>query len=230
MPSALLLLALGGCAVKHPTANVVKGKELFVQKCGACHTLAHANTSGDVGPNLDDAFRQDRADGYKNTSIEGLVDFWIRFPNTEGVMPAMLFKGQDAQDVAAYVGQVAGRPGVDTGALASAGAVTGTTPAAGKAVFTGVGGCGSCHTLGAAGTTGIVGPNLDKDLKANCATPQSQKIRGATLQKCIETAITNPYAYLPAGYHAGVMPNNFGKTLTKDEITALVNFISSATK
>lgn len=225
-----MLLALAGCAVKHPTANVVKGKVLFVQKCGACHTLSHANTTGVVGPNLDDAFRQDRADGYKSASIQGLVDYWIRYPNTEGAMPSMLYKGQEAQDVAAYVGLVAARPGADTGALASAGGVTGTTPAAGKAVFTGVGGCGSCHTLAAAGTHGIVGPNLDKDLKTNCATPQSQKIRGATLQKCIETAIVNPYAYLPAGYHAGVMPSNFGKTLTKSEITALVNFISSATK
>jgi mono/diheme cytochrome c family protein len=230
VPSALLLLGLGGCAVKHPTANVVKGKELFVQKCGACHTLSHANTTGVVGPNLDDAFRQDRADGYKSASIQGLVDYWIRYPNTEGAMPAMLYKGQEAQDVAAYVGLVAARPGIDTGALASAGGVTGTTPAAGKAVFTGIGGCGSCHTLAAAGTHGIVGPNLDKALKASCATPQSQKIRGATLQKCIETAIVNPYAYIPAGFHAGVMPSNFGKSLTKSEITALVNFISSATK
>jgi mono/diheme cytochrome c family protein len=230
LPAALVLLAVGGCAVKHPTANVVKGKELFVEKCGACHTLSHANTTGVVGPNLDDAFRQDRADGYKSASIQGLVDYWIRYPNTEGAMPSMLYKGQEAQDVAAYVGLVAGRPGADTGALASAGGVTGTTPAAGKAVFTGVGGCGSCHTLAAAGTHGTVGPNLDKDLKTNCATPQSQKIRGSTLQKCIETAIVNPYAYLPAGYHAGVMPSNFGKTLTKSEITALVNFISSATK
>jgi plastocyanin len=72
------------------------------------------------GPNLDDAFRQDRVDGVKSTSIEGLIDYWIRFPDTEGVMPAMLYKGQEAQDVAAYVGLVAGRPGVDTGALATA--------------------------------------------------------------------------------------------------------------
>jgi mono/diheme cytochrome c family protein len=228
--SALALVGLGGCSIKHPNANVVQGKVMFVQKCGACHTLAHANTTGTIGPNLDDAFRQDRIDGVKSTSIQGLVDFWIRYPDTEGAMPAMLFKGQDAQDVAAYVGHVAARPGVDTGQLASAGGVTGTTPAAGKAVFTGVGGCGSCHTLAAAGTTGTVGPNLDKDLRANCATPQSKKIRGATLQQCIETAITKPYAYLPAGYKAGVMPANFAKTLSKSEIAALVNFISGAAK
>ena len=228
--SALVLVALGGCAIKHPTANVVQGKILFVEKCGACHTLAHANTTGVVGPNLDDAFRQDRADGYKSASIEGLVDYWIRYPNTQGAMPGGLYKGQDAQDVAAYVGQVAARPGVDTGALASAGGVTGTTAADGKAVFTGVGGCGSCHTLAAAGTTGVAGPNLDQRLRSDCALPASKHIRGPTLAECIHTAITNPYAYIPAGYHAGLMPSNFGKTLTKSEIDALINFLSSAAK
>ena len=34
-------------------------------------------------------------------------------------------------------------------------------PVAGKEVFLGPGGCGSCHTLADAGTTGTVGPNLD---------------------------------------------------------------------
>jgi cytochrome c oxidase subunit II len=36
------------------------------------------------------------------------------------------------------------------------------TAAAGKAVFTGPGGCGACHTLSDAGATGKVGPDLDK--------------------------------------------------------------------
>ena len=35
-------------------------------------------------------------------------------------MPARLVKGQDAQDVAAYVATVAAEPGQDTGALARA--------------------------------------------------------------------------------------------------------------
>jgi mono/diheme cytochrome c family protein len=233
-PLAFALLALGGCTLKHPTANVVTGKELFVEKCGACHTLSHANTTGTVGPNLDVAFRQDRADGIKSTSIQGLVDYWIQYPNANpdsgAVMPPMLYKGQKAQDVAAYVAAVAARPGQDTGALALAGAVNGTTAADGKMVFTGVGGCASCHTLAAAGATGTVGPNLDTRLRSDCALPASIKVRGTPLQKCIHTAITDPYAYIPSGYAAGVMPDNFSHTLTANEITALVNFLSSAAK
>jgi mono/diheme cytochrome c family protein len=225
-----VLLVLSGCDVKHPTANLVSGKVMFEKSCGSCHTLSHASTSGTTGPNLDDAFRQDRSDGVKSTSIQGLVNYWIHFPNNQGVMPAGLLKGQDAQDAAAYVAAVAAKPGQDTGALAAAGGVQGTTPAAGKQVFTGVGGCGSCHTLAAAGTTGTVGPNLDADLKTSCATPQSQQVRGKTLQDCIHTAIVSPYKYLPSGYKAGIMPSTFGQTLKPNEITALVNFLSTAAK
>src|SRR5437588_2973701 len=135
---ALSLFTLGGCAIKHPTGDLVHGKQLFVQKCGVCHTLSHASTTGTIGPNLDDAFRQDRVDGIKSTSIEGLVDNWIEYPNNQGVMPPMIYKGQDAQDVAAYVATVAAQPGQDTGALATAvQATVPVTPASGKTVFTG---------------------------------------------------------------------------------------------
>jgi mono/diheme cytochrome c family protein len=169
-------------------------------------------------------------DGVKSTSIEGLVDYWIQYPNTQGVMPSMLVKGQDAQDVAAYVAAVAAIPGQDSGALARAvAAKVNPTPAVGKTIFTGVGSCGSCHTLAAAGTTGTVGPSLNT-LKTACAAPASQQARGSTLQKCIETAITDPYKYLPPGYKAGIMPNTFAKTLSPSQIQALVAFLSSVSK
>ncbi len=228
---ALIVVSLGGCAVKHETGNLVTGKQLFVTKCGACHTLSHASTTGDIGPNLDDAFRQDRADGVKSTSIEGLINYWVQYPNTEGAMPAGLVTGQDATDVAAYVAAVAAQPGQDTGALATAvQATVAPTAADGKTIFTGVGGCGSCHTLAAAGTTGTVGPNLDTRLKSDCASPQSTPIRGSTLEECIHKAIVDPYAYIPSGYASGIMPNTFGKTLSPSQVQALVAFLSSAVK
>jgi plastocyanin len=127
------MVALAACDVKHPSANLVHGKQLFVAKCASCHTLAHAGSQGVIGPNLDDAFRQDRADGVKSVSIQGLVDYWIRYPNSAGVMPADLFTGQNAQDVAAYVGRVAAKPGQDTGALAQAVQTATQKPAVEKA-------------------------------------------------------------------------------------------------
>jgi plastocyanin len=124
---ALLLVALGGCNIKHPTANLVTGKQMFVSNCGSCHTLAHAQSQGTVGPNLDDAFRQDKADGVKATSIQGLISYWIHYPNSEGAMPAncaakspFCLSSQHAEDVAAYVAHVAAVPGEDVGALATA--------------------------------------------------------------------------------------------------------------
>jgi mono/diheme cytochrome c family protein len=227
---SLTVLVAGGCAVKHPVANVVHGKQLFLSKCGSCHTLSHASTTGTIGPNLDDAFAQDRRDGIKTTSIEGLVAYWIRYPNSQGAMPADLYAGQDAQDVAAYVGRVASVPGQDTGALATAvQATVAPTPANGKTIFTGVGACGSCHILADAGSTGTIGPNLTTRLKADCQSPQSQKIRGTTLQKCINTAIVNPHAYLPPGY-GPLMPDTFAKTLSPSQIQALVAYLASLTK
>lgn len=227
----LCALALGGCTLKHPTANLVHGKVLFVQKCGACHTLSHAGTTGGVGPNLDDAFLQDRADGEKSTSIQGLVSYWIQYPNTQGLMPAKLYSGQNAQDVAAYVARVAAIPGQDTGALAQAvQQQVAVTPAQGKTIFTGIGGCGGCHVLADAGTTGQTGPNLTLRLKSDCALPASQKARGTTLQQCIKAAIVNPYAFLPSGYASGIMPNNFGKQLSPTQIQALVAYLASVTK
>jgi uncharacterized cupredoxin-like copper-binding protein len=120
LPGATLLLALTGCDIKHPTDNLVRGKQLFVAKCGACHTLARAATTGTIGPNLDQAFSQSLHDGMKRDDIRGLVDFQIRYPNPQGAMPAKLFEGKQAADVAGYVAYVAARPGQDSGALAAA--------------------------------------------------------------------------------------------------------------
>ena len=130
-------------------------------------------------------------------------------------------------------GPNAAQPGIPTGS-SSPSAPSSSSPAAsaaaGKTVFTGVGTCGACHTLAAAGTTGTVGPNLTQRLASDCATPASMKIRGKTLAECIHTAITDPYAYIPTGYHSGIMPPTFAKTLGSNDINALVSYLASVTK
>jgi mono/diheme cytochrome c family protein len=120
---ALALVGLGasGCSVKGgDDADLVTGKKVFVAKCGACHTLARAETKGTVGPNLDEAFNVALKEGSKRETVRGIVEKQIQIPNPEGAMPKNLISGQQLKDVAAYVAESAAKPGKDTGLLASA--------------------------------------------------------------------------------------------------------------
>jgi mono/diheme cytochrome c family protein len=122
--SALAALALAGCGSGHdPSADLVNGKKLFIGQgtCGSCHTLQRAGTKGNQGPNLDAAFENSRQSGFGDSVIEGVVRDQIAHPRRGSIMPAGLVKGEDRSDVAAYVASVAGKPGQDTGLLASVG-------------------------------------------------------------------------------------------------------------
>src|SRR3954464_7450478 len=132
----VLLLALGaagvaavsGCGQEatRPDDNLVNGKQLFVSKCGSCHTLARADTKGTTGPNLDAAFKQALREGQARTVVKGVVYEQILHPanlknhSTGTQMPPGLVKGQKASDVAAYVATTTSKPGKDTGLLAEA--------------------------------------------------------------------------------------------------------------
>jgi len=120
--TAAAAVAIAGCGgnVKGERADLVAGKQAFVEKCGACHTLARAETKGNVGPNLDVAFAQSLADGFHRDTVKSVVHRQILEPALSGKMPAKLVTGQRAADVAAYVAQAAARPGQDEGALATA--------------------------------------------------------------------------------------------------------------
>ena len=115
-------LALSACSTRPEgeNANLIAGKQLFVQKCGSCHVLARAGTKGTTGPNLDEAFHQGLKDGMGRSGITGAVHGQILHPNRVGVMPAKLVTGDKAYDVAAYVAQSVAARGKDTGLLATA--------------------------------------------------------------------------------------------------------------
>lgn len=126
-------VALAGCGsdIKGDHADLVRGKQLFVQHCGACHTLDRAATRGTVGPNLDQAFDEPLRVGFRRSVVRAVVEHQILYPNVTGKMPGKLVSGQSATDVAAYVAYAVANPGQDAGALASAvGAVTQRTATA----------------------------------------------------------------------------------------------------
>ncbi|HEX3688103.1 MAG TPA: cytochrome c [Solirubrobacteraceae bacterium] len=92
------------------TANEKSGRELFGEHCGVCHTLAGANAVGKVGPNLD--ILKPAKSVVINTINNGCLPNPPKGSNEgclgQGVMPAAVVQGQDAQNVAAFVAKVAG--------------------------------------------------------------------------------------------------------------------------
>lgn len=117
--SAVLVSACGSQTATQPSDNLVAGKRLFVERCGACHTLARAGTTGTQGPNLDAAFRQAISEGFGRSAVRGVVSEQIKHPQG-GQMPADLVTGDNVTDVAAYVAASAAKGGEDTGLLATA--------------------------------------------------------------------------------------------------------------
>jgi mono/diheme cytochrome c family protein len=85
-------------AAEAPTASAGPGRELFVQSCGSCHTLADAETTGTTGPSLD-ILQPDASAVETAISIGGAGT---------GAMPANIISGKDAEQVAAYVAAAAG--------------------------------------------------------------------------------------------------------------------------
>ncbi len=117
----LAFVVCGCSSVKQgENADLITGKQLFVAKCGSCHTLARAETKGIVGPDLDNAFRADVELGLQRNAIRGVVQGQVENPNPNGVMPHGLASGAQLNDIASYVAESVDRKGSDTGLLASA--------------------------------------------------------------------------------------------------------------
>lgn len=200
------LAGMTGCGLG-PKADLERGEQLFTQKCGSCHALTGAGTSAEVGPNLDFAFKQARANGMDSDTIEGVVKVQVQNPRpaspeqTEIYMPADLVTGDDLEDVASYVASVAGVPGIEP-------------PVFAPPEFFATN-CGGCHALGQAGTTGSVGPNLDEVLPGQSAAQISE-------------SISDPEAQITPGYPPGVMPATFGQSLTPEQLQQLSAYLQQA--
>lgn len=207
-PLAVALVALPGCDLQE-NSDSENGRQLFIEKCGTCHALTEAGTQAEIGPDLDAAFKQPREDGMDQDTIEGVVEGQIAnpretAPDDPAYMPAELVTGEDATDVAAYIAGVAGVPGVEPPIPPDA--------PPGAQVFLAQG-CGSCHTMAAAGATGSVGPNLDEVI------PNQNPAD-------VEISILDPDAELSQGFGAGIMPDTYGD-LAPPELQDLVDFLVS---
>jgi mono/diheme cytochrome c family protein len=193
--------------------DLSNGKALFTERCGSCHILGRAGTQGRTGPDLDAAFRSALAGGMNRETVQGIVHDQILNPRANSAMPAELVKGEDAEDVAAYVGFATARAGEDEGALAQAGLAGART---GEQIFTAAG-CGACHTLAKANASGNIGPNLDELAQA---AGQQQ----GSPEDYVRESLIDPDAVTAEGFQSGVMPSYDGR-LTDEQLQALVEYL-----
>jgi mono/diheme cytochrome c family protein len=208
----LVLAALAGVVVTASgcgttSADVTRGRVLFIQKCGVCHMLAEAGTTAEVGPDLDGAFAAAREVGENSDTIEGIVKAQVENPRPVNddpavSMPADIASGQDLNDIAAYVAKYAGVPG----------AAPPQVPGGPGAQVFANNGCGGCHTFAAAKSGGVTGPNLDEVLVG-----QSPAM--------VHESIVDPNKSIAKGYPPNVMPGTFEQTLSVKELEQLVEYL-----
>jgi mono/diheme cytochrome c family protein len=97
-------VAVGGV---HLNAEQQKGRALFARSCAVCHELAAVKSVGRIGPNLDVRVGQDISTpaGRKALVLSAISEGRAR---GLGQMPALLYQGKEAQEVASFVAAVAG--------------------------------------------------------------------------------------------------------------------------
>lgn len=204
-----VVVAASGCGTT--SADTTRGRVLFIQKCGVCHVMAEAGTTAEIGPSLDGAFASAREVGENSDTIEGIVKAQVENPRPDNGNPAVsmppeIVTGQDLDDVAAYVGQYAGVPG----------AAPPKVPGGPGAQVFANNGCGGCHTLAAAKSGGVTGPNLDEVLPGQSLT-------------MIHEDIVDPNKDIAKGYPPNVMPQSYKETLSSKELEDLVQYLFEET-
>lgn len=207
--------------------DVSHGKQVFTKTCASCHTLGAAGASGTIGPNLDNSFSADRAQGFKSSTMQQVVADQIRVPLQGLSCPKVTYQNRrhsptdtvcaegsnvgPAGNTVMPANLVSGKDLDDVSAFVAmcAGNRTATacagggkvTAADGKTIFL-TAGCTGCHTLADAGSKGTVGPNLDQ-----AKPPQSLVVDRVTNGK-------------------SAMPSFKGK-LTPAQIQAVAKYVSS---
>ena len=172
----------------------------------------------------------------KSDAVPGITTKWRATPNKIGrhdiVCAELCGAGHSAMrsqaivvsqaDFDEWLADAGGGPaptggggGAQTGEPGAAGGPAGD----GKEVFT-ANGCGGCHQLADAGTSGTTGPSLDE-----LADDAEQFGEGKPLEDYIRESIAEPDAVVVDGFPAGTMPQNYAKDLSPEQLDALVAYL-----
>jgi len=98
-------------------SDLASGQSLFQTNCGTCHTLYAAGTDGNYGPNLDELLAPSgpptgptASDTIKATEgrVLNALEAGVDSSTTPGRMPGGILNQQQSEEVAEFVGHVAG--------------------------------------------------------------------------------------------------------------------------
>lgn len=100
LAAGAIVVALAGCGGGGDGGSGGDtGRELFAARCGGCHTLKSAGTSGRIGPSFDEL-----------KVTKAIVLATVRRPPAP--MPPNLVTGADADQVAAFLASESGKDAV----------------------------------------------------------------------------------------------------------------------
>lgn len=158
-----------------------------------------------------------RRNGWKHTLMEGWALIAVAvLAFIGGLLIGDLGASPEKETV--YVSNAAEEEGSEGGEAAEA---EGSEPedegASGAQLFTSIG-CGGCHTLSAANSTGTTGPDLNESLATDDDT------------QGIEEMILHPNSEVVEGYPPNVMPQSYGESLSESEVHELAEFLVASTK
>jgi cytochrome c oxidase subunit II len=160
--------------------------------------------------------------GQKQDTVPGLTTKLVITPDRVGTYPVVCTElcglGHAVMRTRAIVMTAAA---FDTWAKKQGKALSGPAGQAGKSVFVN-NGCGSCHTLKAAGSSAKIGPDLDK-------LPAEAKGAGKPLEAFVRESIVSPDAYVAPGFPKNVMPKTFAQ-LPKSQLDALVQYLVTSSR
>jgi mono/diheme cytochrome c family protein len=91
--------SIPSAGIHNLTEQEMHGAELFGRRCGLCHSLKAANAVARVGPDLDQLAPNEKF--VLDAILKGRS-------NGNGQMPAQIYTGQDAEDVAKFVAKSVG--------------------------------------------------------------------------------------------------------------------------
>jgi mono/diheme cytochrome c family protein len=158
-----------------------------------------------------------RRNGWKHTMMEGWALIAVAvLAFVGGLLIGNLGSSPEKETV--YVSNASGEEAAAGGEASEAeSAEPEAEGEAGSQLFTSIG-CGGCHTLSAAHSTGTTGPNLNESLATDDDT------------QGIEEMIIHPNAEVVEGYPPNVMPQTYGESLSESEVHELAEFLVASTK